>query len=141
MASIRITGIDELIGGLSRRANSLRPIIEEALAQSAEVVKEKMQDEEAGSFVDPSGELGETIECSRVWHSPAASGIYVRFEGNYVGRRGRARRSGLVAAMVEYKHGNPWVKRSMKKSRRRINAIMAEELGGRTGTASDWGGL
>lgn len=131
MAKITIDGLDQVMAGLNQRGSALRPIIEEALQGSAEVVHEQMLDEEAASFKDPSGELGEFITDGYVWHNSSCSTIAVYFKGDdYRGRRGSPRRSGLVAAMVEYKHKNPWVRRSMTKSKKRVNSIIMEALSG-----------
>ncbi len=142
MARVTIDGIDQLMAGLNQRGSALRPIIEEALTESATVVHERMLDEEASSFKDPSGELGEFITDGGVWHGMSSSMITVYFKGDdYKGRRGKPRRSGLVAAMVEHKHKNPWVRRSMTKSKKRVNSIIGEALSGKASIYSERGGL
>ena len=131
MATFKVDGIDDVMAVLNQAGSELRPIIEEALRQSAEVVREKMVAEEMNSFKAPSGELGGFIHVGPVWHNSSDSAInaYIRGDG-YVGVRGKARRAGMVAGLVQNKHGNPWVKRAMSKSRKRVNAIIMEALGG-----------
>ena len=131
MATFKVDGIDDVMAAIDRAGSELRPIIEEALRQSAEVVREAMVAEEMGSFKAPSGELGGFIRVGPVWHNSSDSAInaYIRGDG-YVGVRGSARSAGMVAGLVQNKHGNPWVKRAMTKSRKRVNAIIMEALGG-----------
>ena len=131
MATFKVDGIDEVMAALNQAGSELRPIIEEALMQSAEVVREAMVAEEMSSFKAPSGELGGYIHVGPVWHNTGDSAInaYIRGDG-YVGVRGKARSAGMVAGLVVTKHGNPWVKRAMSKSRKRVNAIIVEALGG-----------
>lgn len=131
MATFKLDGIDDVMAAIDRAGSGLRPIIEEALRQSAEVVREAMVAEEMGSFKAPSGELGGFIRVGPVWHNSSDSAInaYIRGDG-YVGVRGSARSAGMVAGLVQNKHGNPWVKRAMTKSRKRVNSIIMEALGG-----------
>lgn len=131
MATFKLDGIDDVMAAIDRAGSGLRPIIEEALTQSAEVVREAMVAEEMGSFKAPSGELGGFIRVGPVWHNSSDSAInaYIRGDG-YVGVRGSARSAGMVAGLVQNKHGNPWVKRAMTKSRKRVNTIIVEALGG-----------
>ena len=130
MARLKVDGLDQVMGDLNRREGRLHSIITEALNKSAEVLKEQLLDEEADSFVDPSGELGDTLVISPVGHAAGASIIDVYADGTYVGRRGKPRRAGMVAAMVEYKHKNPWNARARRKSSKRINSIIADALRG-----------
>ena len=131
MATFKLDGIDDVMAAIDRAGSGLRPIIEEALRQSAEVVREAMVAEEMGSFKAPSGELGSYIRVGPVWHNSSDSAInaYIRGDG-YVGVRGSARSAGMVAGLVQTKHHNPWVKRAMTKSRKRVNSIIMEALGG-----------
>ena len=131
MATFKLDGIDDVMAAIDRAGSGLRPIIEEALKQSAEVVREAMVAEEMGSFKAPSGELGGFIRVGPVWHNSSDSAInaYIRGDG-YIGVRGSARSAGMVAGLVQNKHGNPWVKRAMTKSRKRVNSIIMEALGG-----------
>ena len=131
MATFKLDGIDDVMAAIDRAGSGLRPIIEEALKQSAEVVREAMVAEEMSSFKAPSGELGGIIRVGPVWHNSSDSAInaYIRGDG-YVGVRGSARSAGMVAGLVQNKHGNPWVKRAMTKSRKRVNSIITEALGG-----------
>lgn len=131
MATFKLDGIDDVMAAIDRAGSGLRPIIEEALKQSAEVVREAMVAEEMSSFKAPSGELGGFIRVGPVWHNSSDSAInaYIRGDG-YVGVRGSARSAGMVAGLVQNKHGNPWVKRAMTKSRKRVNSIIMEALGG-----------
>ena len=131
MATFKLDGIDDVMAAIDRAGSGLRPIIEEALKQSAEVVREAMVAEEMGSFKAPSGELGGFIRVGPVWHNSSDSAInaYIRGDG-YIGVRGSARCAGMVAGLVQNKHGNPWVKRAMTKSRKRVNSIIMEALGG-----------
>ena len=131
MATFKVDGIDDVMAAIDRAGSGLRPIIEEALRQSAEVVREAMVAEEMSSFNAPSGELGSYIRVGPVWHNSSDSAInaYIRGDG-YIGVRGSARSAGMVAGLVQNKHGNPWVKRAMTKSRKRVNSIIMEALGG-----------
>lgn len=131
MATFKLDGIDDVMAAIDRAGSGLRPIIEEALESSAEVVREAMVAEEMGSFKSPSGELGGYIRVGPVWHNSSDSAInaYIRGDG-YVGVRGSARSAGMVAGLVQNKHGNPWVKRAMTKSRKRVNSIIMEALSG-----------
>ena len=131
MATFKLDGIDDVMAAIDRAGSGLRPIIEEALTQSAEVVRETMVAEEMSSFKAPSGELGGFIRVGPVWHNSSDSAInaYIRGDG-YVGVRGSARSAGMVAGLVQTKHHNPWVKRAMTKSRKRVNTIIVEALGG-----------
>lgn len=131
MATFKVDGIDDVMAAIDRAGSGLRPIIEEALRQSAEVVREAMVAEEMSSFKAPSGELGSYIRVGPVWHNSSDSAInaYIRGDG-YIGVRGSARSAGMVAGLVQNKHGNPWVKRAMTKSRKRVNSIIMEALGG-----------
>ena len=131
MATFKVDGIDDVMAAIDRAGSELRPIIEEALRQSAEVVREAMVAEEMGSFKAPSGELGGFIRVGPVWHNSSDSAInaYIRGDG-YVGVRGSARGAGMVAGLVQNRHGDPWVKRAMTKSRKRVNSIIMEALGG-----------
>ena len=131
MATFKLDGIDDVMAAIDRAGSGLRPIIEEARKQSAEVVREAMVAEEMSSFTAPRGELGSYIRVGPVWHNSSDSAInaYIRGDG-YVGVRGSARSAGMVAGLVQNKHGNPWVKRAMTKSRKRVNSIIMEALGG-----------
>lgn len=131
MATFKLDGIDDVMAAIDRAGSGLRPIIEEALRQSAEVVREAMVAEEMSSFKAPSGELGGFIRVGPVWHNSSDSAInaYIRGDG-YIGVRGSARSAGMVAGLVQTKHHNPWVGRAMSKSRKRVNAIIMEALGG-----------
>lgn len=130
MATFKVTGIDDVMAQINQAESRLRPIIEEALQKSAEVVRAAMVAEEMGSFKEPSGELGGFIHVGPVWHNSSDSAInaYIRGDG-YVGVRGRARSAGMVAGLVQTKHKNPWVKRAMAKSRKQVNSIILEALG------------
>lgn len=130
MARFEIDGIDGVMRGINTKGAKLRPLIEQALTQSAAVVEARMHKEEAESFKAPTGELGNYIHVGPVWHNEDSSAIsvFVRGEG-YVGKRGSPRSAGTVAAMVENKHGNPWMRRSLTGSKRRINSIINTILG------------
>lgn len=149
MARLEITGIDGLMGDLTRAGSQLRPVIEEALRQSGEALAEEVLAQEA-RFKAPTGKLGESIVLTDVWHRGDASGIYLNYEGMYEGGRGgneragaaRGRRAAFVAAMQEYQNKRPFNKRARKKAAPRINAIIAEVLGKGSGSVrGDVGGL
>jgi len=129
MAHIEIDGLDTLMSRLADRESGFGERAKRALELAAGELREQLRREEEQSFVDPSGELGKKL----VWDAPymvaGAVIIEVYAKGSYKGRRGKARRAGLVAAMVEYKHGNPWNARAREASRERINSIFAQELG------------
>ena len=131
MATFRVDGIDDIMATVAGAGSELRPIIEEALERSAQVVRAAMVAEEMGSFKAPSGELGRYIRIGPVWHNSSDSAInaYIRGDG-YVGVRGSARSAGMIAGLQQTKHGNPWVRRAMQKSRKHVNTIIAEALGG-----------
>ena len=130
MAKITIDGLDQIMGGLNRKGGRLRGVITEALQMSAKALTEQLKKEDMSSFRAPTGELGGHLTTSPVGHAAGASMIDVYAKGNYIGVRGAPRRAGLVAAMVENKHKNPWNARAMKRSEKRINAIIAETLRG-----------
>lgn len=149
MARLEITGIDGLMGDLTRAGSQLRPVIEEALKQSGEALAEEVLAQEE-RFKAPTGRLGESITLSDVWHRGDASGVYMNYEGMYEGGRGgneRAgasggRRAAFVAAMQEYQNKRPFNRRARKKAEPRINAIIAEALGKGSGSVrGDVGGL
>ena len=60
MARLEITGIDGLLGDLTRAGSRLRPMIEEALRQSGEALAEEVLAQEE-RFKAPTGKLGESI--------------------------------------------------------------------------------
>lgn len=130
MARLEIVGIDKVMGDLNQQGGRLRPIIEEALRRSADVLREQLIAEEMDSFKAPTGELGRNIEISPVGHAAGASIIDVYADGIYTGTRGSPRSAGMIGALVENKHKNPWQKRARKKSAKRINAIIADALKG-----------
>lgn len=149
MARLEITGIDGLMGDLTRAGSQLRPVIEEALKQSGEALAEEVLAQEE-RFKAPTGRLGESIVLTDVWHRGSASGVYMNYEGMYEGGRGgneragaaRGRRAAFVAAMQEYQNKRPFNRRARKKAEPRINAIIAEVLGQGTGSVKgDMGGL
>ena len=149
MSRIEIQGIDGLMARFNQASSELRPIVEEALAKSGEALAEELLAQEK-RFKDPTGELGRTIEISRVWHFDDASGVYQNYVGNYIGRRGgnekagaaRGRRAGFVAAMQEHQNKRPFNKRARKKAAPRINAIIVEAVGSvNKELGTHWGGL
>lgn len=130
MATFNVDGIDDLMIMIDRAGSDMRERIDDALTRSGDTAQKAMIDEEMGSFKAPSGELGSFVKVGPVWHnsSDAAINVFIRGD-NYVGVRGKARRAGLVAGLQQTKHGNPWIKRANTKSKKRINAIIAETLG------------
>jgi len=138
MARLKIDGIDGVMAEVVRRSERIRPIIAEALEQGAGVLADKLRDEAQSSFKEPSGLLANKIEPTSVWHVNNASGVFVYPQGLYNGVRGSyARRAAEVAFVLEYGRGgarpmepNPWNKRAMRKSSKRINSIIVDELGG-----------
>lgn len=138
MARLKIDGIDGVMAEVAGRSERIRPIIAEALTQSAGVLGDALRSEAKSSFKAPSGLLAGKIEPTDVWHMASASGLYVYPQGYYNGVRGSyARRAAEVAFVLEYGRGgsrpmepNPWNKRAMRKSTKRINSIIVDELGG-----------
>lgn len=149
MARLEITGVDGLMGDLTRSGSQLRPLIEEALRQSGEALAEEVLAQEE-RFKAPTGELGEHIVLSDVWHRGNASGIFLNYEGMYTGARGggekagsrSGRRAAFVAAMQEYTNKRPFNKRARAKAAPRINTIITEAVGHvNKNLTGDWGGL
>lgn len=149
MARLEIAGVDDLIGDLTRAGSQMRPIIEEALRASGEVLTEELLKQER-RFKDPTGELGERIVITDPWHHGSASGVYQNYEGIYMGRRGGnegagfagGRRAAFVAAMQEYKNKRPFNKRARQHAAKRINTIITEAVGHvNKSLTGDWGGL
>lgn len=149
MARLEIDGIDGVMGEMNRAESALRPLIEEALRQSGEVLAEEVLAQEA-RFKAPTGKLGESIALTDVWHHGSASGVYMNYEGMYEGGRGgnekagaaSGRRAAFVAAMQEYTNKRKFNQKAMKKAEPRINTIIAEVIGGGHGSVrGDMGGL
>lgn len=142
MAYIEITGIDEVMARLADEESDFRGRVTRALEMAAGELREQLQREEQSSFVAPTGELGATIGWDGVSFGVGAARISVYAKGSYKGSRGgTARRAGLVAAMVEYRHGNPWNRRAREAGEGRINSILQEMLGiGQGGVGYGWGG-
>lgn len=148
MARLEITGIDDLMARWNRAGAQLRPVIEEALRQSGEVLAEELLNQEK-RFKQPTGELGRSITLTDVWHRGSASGVYQNYEGMYEGGRGggeragsRGRRAAFVAAMQEYQNKRPFNKRARNKAAPRINSIITEAIGSvNKSLTGDWGGL
>lgn len=144
MARLEVAGVDELMAQYNRAGSQLRPIIAEALRQSAQVLHAELLKQESG-FKDPTGELGKTIADEGAQHASSASYIELLYKGDYRGPRGGGekkgghapRRAGFVAAMQEYKNGNPFNQRAMRSSKKRINSIIAEQMD----ISRGWGGL
>ena len=138
MARLTIDGIDGVMAEYNRLSSGLRPIIAEALEAGAAVLGENLKGEAARSFKQPSGLLAGKIEPTRVWHMSDASGVFVYPQGLYNGVRGtKVRRAAEVSFVLEYGRGgdrpmeaNPWNRRAMNRSRKRINSIIVGELGG-----------
>lgn len=128
--------------------SAMRPIVEEALRESGEALKEEILRQER-RFKAPTGELGRTTVLSRVWHHGDGSGIFLHYEGMYQGTRGggekagsRTRRAAFVAAMQEHQNKRPFNKRARNKAAPRINAIITEAIGqANKELGTDWGGL
>lgn len=150
MAQIVIDGLDQVMGELNARASALRPIIEEALRRSADVLREELLAQER-KFKAPTGELGRTITASLVGHAQGASMIDVYYAGDgYFGARGGGekkgetapRRAAFVATMQENKNRNPFNARARKIAQPRINTIVEEMLaGGQASIKKGEGGL
>lgn len=142
MPRLEITGIDELMAGLNQQGGAMHSRIVRALELSADALQQALVAEEKGSFKEPTGELGETLASDQVVNGASASWVEVYARGSYKGKRGKPRRAGLVAGMVEYKHNNPWNRRARSKSKKRINSIIAQELGQGSGSVgAGFGGL
>lgn len=149
MAYIEVTGFRNVMARLADEENGFRGRVTKALELAAGELREQLWKEEATTFIAPTGELGETIGWGRTMFYTSSAQILVNFKGNYHGRRAQEpRRAGFVAAMVEYKHNNPWNRRAREAAAPRINSILQEQLainrrsaGSRIGVGSDWGGL
>ncbi len=128
MAYIEISGIDNVMARLAKEESGFRGRVRKALHLAAGELREQLRREESDTFSEPTGELGETIGWKGVTFGVSGAMIDVYAIGNYRGRRGSPRRAALVAAMVEYKHDNPWNRRAREASRERINSILAQEL-------------
>lgn len=135
MARLEVLGVDQLMARVNRAGSMMRPIIEEALRQSAEELRKELLAQES-RFKHPSGALGRSIEISAPWHFGNASGIYQDYVGTYTGPGGggekagaSGRRAAFVAAMQEYQNGNPFNNRARNKAATRINAIINEAVG------------
>lgn len=135
MATLRVTGLNGIVIEMERRDDTLRARIDRALTAAAAQMQELLRAEGAASFKRPTGELERLIEPGPIWHNPTSSAIAVWAQGNYTGRRGKARRAETVAFVIE--HGrksrgsmaaNPWHARAARKGTKRINAIIAEEM-------------
>ena len=148
MARIEILGIDDLMARVNSAASELRPIIEEALRESGEALAEEILKQEE-RFKEPTGELGRSIAITDPWHRGSASGVFLNYVGNYVGKRGggeaagsHTRRAAFVAAMQEYKNKRPFNKRARNKAAPRVNSIITEAVGHvNKKLEGDWGGL
>lgn len=148
MARLEITGIDGLMARFNGAASELRPIVEEALRESGEALAEEILKQEK-RFKEPTGELGRSLVITPPWHRGNASGVFLNYEGMYVGARGggeaaggHTRRAAFVAAMQEYKNKRPFNKRARNKAAPRINSIIIEAVGHvNKSLTGDWGGL
>ena len=148
MARLEITGIDGLMARFNGAASELRPILEEALRESGEALAEEILEQEK-RFKEPTGELGRSLVITPPWHRGSASGVFLNYEGMYVGARGggeragsHTRRAAFVAAMQEYKNKRPFNKRARNKAAPRINSIITEAIGHvNKSLTGDWGGL
>lgn len=148
MARLEITGIDGLMARYNAAGSRLRPMIEDALKKSGEILREEILLQE-DRFKAPTGELGRSIVLTPPWHFGDASGIYQDYKGTYQGARGggekagsSTRRAGFVAAMQEHKNGRPFNRRARNKAAPRINAIIEDAVGRANKELTDsWGGL
>ena len=134
MARIVADGWDGLLNSYEAWQEGIPRRVERALTLSAEVLRAALIEQERRTFKEPSGELGNLIpERPDVRRTNASSFVEIYPTGAYMGiRSATARRAEEVGFVLEYGHGsvppNPWNARAAKKSQRKINSIIEEEM-------------